>query len=240
MKSKIGWWALLAGMVLSIPALAEDIATSSLKTAPAGRPFAYTGDWKFDLGGGNAQEGKDTWSAGYLYFHSHLDFKLIDSMSVHLEPMARLYGGRAQERYDDDSLDSRVGVSDAHLSFSPVKFAEIKAGVLSQRFLDQQMLVSGLRVFPGVQGILKAETGELKGRLVLQQVIPNSYSLNTEREKQETLPWFRTQHAEAEGKHFGWLEWNPDKMSGVFLAYPQRDQIPERINEQLIVELYSK
>lgn len=41
-------------------------------------------------------------------------------------------------------------------------------------------------------------------------------------------------------RKFGWLEWNPDKMSGVFLAYPQRDQIPEKINEQLIVELYSK
>lgn len=41
-------------------------------------------------------------------------------------------------------------------------------------------------------------------------------------------------------RKFGWLEWNPDKMQGVFLAYPQRDQIPEKINEQLIVELYSK
>ncbi|MBL7780761.1 MAG: 30S ribosomal protein S4 [Saprospiraceae bacterium] len=41
-------------------------------------------------------------------------------------------------------------------------------------------------------------------------------------------------------RQFGWLEWNPDKMQGTFLAYPQRDQIPEKINEQLIVELYSK
>lgn len=41
-------------------------------------------------------------------------------------------------------------------------------------------------------------------------------------------------------RRFGWLEWNPDKMQGVFLSFPQRDQIPERINEQLIVELYSK
>lgn len=41
-------------------------------------------------------------------------------------------------------------------------------------------------------------------------------------------------------RKFGWLEWNPDKMQGTFLAYPQRDQIPEKINEQLIVELYSK
>ena len=41
-------------------------------------------------------------------------------------------------------------------------------------------------------------------------------------------------------RKFGWLEWNPDKMQGTFLTYPQRDQIPEKINEQLIVELYSK
>ena len=50
-------------------------------------------------------------------------------------------------------------------------------------------------------------------------------------------------HAGAKTNHvrqFGWLEWNPDKMQGIFLAYPQRDQIPEKINEQLIVELYSK
>jgi small subunit ribosomal protein S4 len=41
-------------------------------------------------------------------------------------------------------------------------------------------------------------------------------------------------------KKFGWLEFNPDRMRGVFLAYPDREQIPEKINEQLIVELYSK
>lgn len=37
-----------------------------------------------------------------------------------------------------------------------------------------------------------------------------------------------------------WLEWNSDKWEGTFLAPPQRDQIPENIKEQLIVELYSK
>ena len=39
---------------------------------------------------------------------------------------------------------------------------------------------------------------------------------------------------------FNWLEWNGDTMTGVFLASPERDQIPENIKEQLIVELYSK
>jgi small subunit ribosomal protein S4 len=43
-----------------------------------------------------------------------------------------------------------------------------------------------------------------------------------------------------EVKKYPWLQFNPDKMEGVFVAFPDRDQIPENINEQLIVELYSK
>lgn len=41
-------------------------------------------------------------------------------------------------------------------------------------------------------------------------------------------------------KKFNWLEWNEKEMSGTFLNYPDRAEIPENIKEQLIVELYSK
>ena len=37
-----------------------------------------------------------------------------------------------------------------------------------------------------------------------------------------------------------WLEWNVDAMKGKLINIPSRDQIPENIKEQLIVELYSK
>lgn len=37
-----------------------------------------------------------------------------------------------------------------------------------------------------------------------------------------------------------WLEWDEEKMTGKVLNYPQRDEIPENINEQIIVELYFK
>jgi len=40
--------------------------------------------------------------------------------------------------------------------------------------------------------------------------------------------------------HYNWMEWDQEKMVGKFMSYPERDQIPETINEQLIVELYSK
>ena len=39
---------------------------------------------------------------------------------------------------------------------------------------------------------------------------------------------------------YPWLEWNEADKAGKFLNMPQRDEIPENIKEQLIVELYSK
>lgn len=39
---------------------------------------------------------------------------------------------------------------------------------------------------------------------------------------------------------YPWLEFSPDTMSGKFIEIPEREQIPENINSQLIVELYSK
>ena len=39
---------------------------------------------------------------------------------------------------------------------------------------------------------------------------------------------------------YQWLEWDDKKLTGKMLNYPDREAIPENINEQLIVELYSK
>ena len=39
---------------------------------------------------------------------------------------------------------------------------------------------------------------------------------------------------------YSWLEWNAETLTGKFLQLPEREDIPENIKEQLIVELYSK
>ena len=39
---------------------------------------------------------------------------------------------------------------------------------------------------------------------------------------------------------YSWLEWDSAMMAGKFLNRPERNEIPENIKEQLIVELYSK
>lgn len=59
------------------------------------------------------------------------------------------------------------------------------------------------------------------------------------REKSKSLQAI-TESLGANSKSFDWLDWNKDSMTGTFLAKPEREQIPENIKEQLIVELYSK
>ena len=39
---------------------------------------------------------------------------------------------------------------------------------------------------------------------------------------------------------YEWITWNDDTKQGTYVSVPARIQIPEKINEQFIVELYSK
>lgn len=60
------------------------------------------------------------------------------------------------------------------------------------------------------------------------------------REKSKSLEAITDSLSGKTASKFSWLEWDKDKMEGRFLDFPERDQIPENIKEQLIVELYSK
>lgn len=60
------------------------------------------------------------------------------------------------------------------------------------------------------------------------------------RERSKSLETITDSLASHGAKKYPWLEWNGAEMVGKLVALPQRDEIPENINEQLIVELYSK
>ena len=59
------------------------------------------------------------------------------------------------------------------------------------------------------------------------------------REKSKSLSAINDSLANA-SHVYEWITWNGDKKEGTFVAIPSRLQIPENINEQFIVELYSK
>ncbi|MBE9492668.1 MAG: 30S ribosomal protein S4 [Bacteroidetes bacterium] len=59
------------------------------------------------------------------------------------------------------------------------------------------------------------------------------------REKSKSLEVI-TNSLSGRANRYAWLEWDDEKMVGKFITYPTREEIPENIKEQLIVELYSK
>ena len=59
------------------------------------------------------------------------------------------------------------------------------------------------------------------------------------REKSKSLEVI-TNSVSASGASFPWLEFDKSRLAGKFVQVPTREEIPENINEQLIVELYSK
>ena len=58
------------------------------------------------------------------------------------------------------------------------------------------------------------------------------------RERSKSLEVIQASIASA--TKYSWLEFNPQTLTGKFLNVPARADIPENINEQLIVDLYSK
>lgn len=59
------------------------------------------------------------------------------------------------------------------------------------------------------------------------------------REKSKSLEMI-TDALVSRSDKYPWLEWDSSTLSGKFIKYPEREEIPENIKEQLIVELYSK
>ncbi|MDP4665072.1 MAG: 30S ribosomal protein S4 [Flavobacteriaceae bacterium] len=59
------------------------------------------------------------------------------------------------------------------------------------------------------------------------------------REKSKSMDAI-TQSLAASNPVYEWITWDDNKMQGTYVSVPERIQIPENINEQFIVELYSK
>jgi small subunit ribosomal protein S4 len=60
------------------------------------------------------------------------------------------------------------------------------------------------------------------------------------RERSKSLEAITNSLSVQGAKKYNWLEWDGHEMVGKLINLPPRQDIPENINEQLIVELYSK
>ena len=60
------------------------------------------------------------------------------------------------------------------------------------------------------------------------------------REKSKSLQTITESLQAHSSKRFNWLEWDASQLTGKFVNFPERDQVPENFNDQAIVELYNK
>jgi small subunit ribosomal protein S4 len=133
-----------------------------------------------------------------------------------------------------ENLFHKAAVKDGITGENLIKFCEARLdntvyrlGIAPTRRAARQLVIHKHIIVDG--DVVNVPSYSLKGGQVIGV-----------REKSKSL---ETISASLSGKmqgRFNWLEWDSASLSGKFIGYPERDQIPENFNEQAIVELYSK
>jgi small subunit ribosomal protein S4 len=112
-------------------------------------------------------------------------------------------------------LESRLDNTVYRLGIAPTRRAA------RQLVLHKHILVNGDVVNISSYTLKPGDLVEVRERSKSLEVITNSLSIQGARK-------------------YNWLEWDNSEMTGKLINLPPRADIPENINEQLIVELYSK
>jgi len=112
-------------------------------------------------------------------------------------------------------LEARLDNTVYRLGIAPTRRAA------RQLVLHRHILVNGDVVNISSYSLRPGDQVEVRERSKSLEVITNSLSIQG-------------------AKKYNWLEWNDGDMAGKLINLPPRTDIPENINEQLIVELYSK
>jgi len=220
-----GCCVLLSTAGSSWAASGEESPTSTLAVPAQENPSpSFTRkNWSLSTGFVSRNEGKDDGFGSLLAANAELEFAFSPWMKVEAAPYLAYYSSRVQERFSDDTYDSRLGLTYGHLTFTPLKGLSIKAGAIPQKDLNNSLLISSFRSFPGgaveYRGQLDDETGfGLRARYL----IPTSSSLNTQREDEEKLPLFQTQSFFAETSS---ADWNWSLQGGLF----QWSSLPSKV-----------
>jgi len=112
-------------------------------------------------------------------------------------------------------LESRLDNTVYRLGIAPTRRAA------RQLVLHKHILVNGDVVNISSYTLKPGDLVEVRERSKSLEVITNSLAIQG-------------------AKKYNWLEWDNSEMTGKLVNLPPRADIPENINEQLIVELYSK
>lgn len=194
-------------------ARAEFATSSRIKADTANENSRkWSGEWNVEAGGTGYNEGKDEGRGAYTFFRSKFNYKFADFLKLRTQPRVDFYFSQVQQRFDNDDMETKFRLSEAVVSLTPTDFLEINGGAISQTYLNSVMLVSRRRAFPGLQEMIfknfDTGNGNVRVGVVAAQMIPTSYSLNTEREDKEPLASFSTQALTVSGNYADQLNYD--------------------------------
>lgn len=109
-------------------------------------------------------------------------------------------------------LESRLDNTVFRMGFAPTRRAA------RQLVVHKHILVNGIKAAVPSMLLRPGDVVEIRERSKSLEIVNQKAGLNT----------------------FPWVDVDAKGMKGTFIKYPERDEIPENIKENLIVELYSK
>ena len=139
----------------------------------------------------------------------------------------------------------RGKVSEYGIQLQEKQKAKYTYGILERQFRKLYAEASRRGGIPGEE-LMKARQLVSHRHIAVNGNVVNipSYELKvgdviSVRERSKSLEII-TDNLASRANNYAWLEWDGASLTGKFISYPERSDIPETINEQLIVELYSK
>lgn len=188
------------------------VAMMGLSTAyaqvPPGQQFSNTFDYSEDLYESKPGQLEVLWRARIYGESTSLEtqsaevagadlyadgkYQLLESTEARLFLRAKFESGRSQSFFGDIEPNNGLLVREAAIKVEPVSFANVKAGVISQDWLEMPLLVYR-QAFPGVQGNLFYNGFEsFQFGYAGQYMIPTSQTLSARTMDREPSPSFIT------------------------------------------------
>lgn len=165
---------------------------SDLSLLSSRSPSRFQGDWRLELGLFSFEEDTDDSKSVRAGLATRSEYVLTKNLKLKGDFKFNTESGRTQTRFEQGT-DRFLFVNNATVEFRPLNFLVLEGGILNQSYLGQELLFSSQRAFAGAKGGLVFDTSPIKAQVFVQQSLPSSVSLNTERAEKEELPLFTSQ-----------------------------------------------
>lgn len=188
----------LVGLVSSTAILAvttPPIQKSILKSTQQNYNSKYRLRWKTNLGYQTFESLTDSSSIAAGGFTFEGKGKLANELALKLNAQMKFESGTTQSLYRELDQNNGFFIREAYADYRPFSFLRLKAGAISQKYLNAPLLVSQ-RSFPAIVEKLYIKRENTSIILSAQQAIPTSSSFDQERSDKEPQASFQTQTLE--------------------------------------------